>query len=124
LIVKEKSVDSGNNGEIAKLICKAVKENLLSKNSSLNGMNIFSEIEDLDDGKALKIKISADKEINARLLKQTIHELIEKYSIQIHNEKGLMFQRVVSVNIYNQNNANGSVKIWNAETHNWKKMNN
>lgn len=120
LIVKENSVDSGKNGEIAKLICKAVKENLLSTNSSLNGMNIFSEIEDLDGGKALKIKINADKENYDKLLKQTIHQLIEKFSIKIHQEKGLMFQRVVSVNIY-KNNTNGSVNKWNAETLNWKK---
>ena len=116
MIVKCKSVGSGNKLVNAEDICKQVKKNLQS-NGSIKSFNLFGEIEDLDGGKAFKINIDAEKSF--RLLKVTVDEIINEISKNLRVEA----RSVASVEVYNIN-LNGSVNTWNARNFKWKKSSN
>jgi hypothetical protein len=115
MIVKCKSVGSENKLANATYICQELKTSLQS-NRSID-LNSYGEIKDLDDGESFKILLNAKGEKYFRLLKVAVDENIDKISKNLRVDA----RSVASVEVYNINNANGSINTWNTKNFRWIK---
>jgi hypothetical protein len=122
IIVKCKSAGLGNSSIEANNICEELKEKIESKQYTKDWIE---SIEDLDDGKEFKINMFRGKqEANFKILYQTISEIIDELSYEIHIRTGrkTILKKVASFEVYKKSSE--SVNKYNTRQFKWIKSNN